>query len=100
MVANQLRTKLDLDHARQVITISRGLRRLGRLVVDRVKYTYLGIKPSFSLSGEPKCPRLGGKVSGFSVACRMSGCEMSEFRAKSYARNFARSTRDCYVMSI
>jgi hypothetical protein len=44
------RTKLDLDHARQVITISRGLRRLGRLVVDRVKYTYLGIKPSFSLS--------------------------------------------------
>ena len=45
-----MRTKLDLDHARQVVTISRGLRRLGRLVVDRVKYTYLGIKPSFSLS--------------------------------------------------
>ena len=50
VVANQLRTKLDLDHARQVITISRGLRRPGRLVVDRVKYTCLGIKPSFSLS--------------------------------------------------
>ena len=50
VVVNQLKTKLDLDHARQVITISRGLRRLGRLVVDRVKYTYLGIKPSFSLS--------------------------------------------------
>ena len=36
VVANQLRTKLDLDHTRQVITVSRGLRRLGRLVVDRV----------------------------------------------------------------
>ena len=48
VVVNQLRTKLDLDHARQVITISRGLRRLGRLVVDRVKYTYLGMQPSFS----------------------------------------------------
>ena len=52
LVANQLRTKLDLDHAGPVITISRGLRRLGRLVVDRVKYTYLGMQPSFSLSDD------------------------------------------------
>ena len=43
VVVNQLRTKLGLDHARLAITISRGLRRLGRLVVDRVKYTYSGM---------------------------------------------------------
>ena len=69
MVVNQLRTKLDLDHARQVITISRGLRRLGRLVVDRVKYTYLGIKPSFSLSLDREVGnetwRAGHEILGF-----------------------------------
>ena len=28
----------------------------------------------------PKCPGLCAKVSGFRVACRVSGCEMSDFR--------------------
>ena len=82
VVANQLRTKLDLDHARQVITISRGLRRLGRLVVDRVKYTYLGIKPSFShrpgtslreaAGGVSECPRtVTGGIRGLMPPVRL-----------------------------
>ena len=87
VVVKQLRKKLDLDHARQVITISRGLRRLGRLVVDRVKYTYLGIKPSFShrpgtslreaAGGVSECPRT---VTGGIRGPPYAPCQISRIR--------------------